>query len=102
MHALRLELRGHGASDNLGRFEPPYAEHLHINENAWRDIVAGIRWPRARPDVTAVAVVGASYSGEQAALSLREGNALADAYVMLSPGNFSDVSMAAVDASGVP
>ena len=102
MHALRLELRGHGSSDNLGRFGPPYAEQLHINAKAWRDVVAGIRWLRTRPDVTNVAVVGASYSGEQAALALREGSALADAYVMLSPGNFSEESMAAVDASGVP
>lgn len=102
VHALRLELRGHGASTNLGRFQPPYPEHRHINQDAWHDIIAGMRWLRSRPDVTAVAVLAASYSGEQAALALREGNTMADAYVVFSPGNFSDESMTAAESSSVP
>jgi len=102
VHALRLELRGHGASTNLGRFEPPYAEHRHVNQEAWHDIATAIGWLRARPTVGRVGVVGASYSGEQAALALREGNTLADAYVMFSPGNFQDESMTAANGSGVP
>jgi len=102
VHALRLELRGHGASTNLGRFEPPYADNLHINQEAWHDIVVAIEWLRAQPLVGRIGVVGASYSGEQAALALREGDTLADAYVMFSPGNFQDESMAAANSSGVP
>ena len=102
VHALRLELRGHGASTNLGRFEPPYPENRHINQEAWHDIVVAIEWLRAQPMVSSVGVVGASYSGEQAALALREGDTRADAYVMFSPGNFQDESMAAADTSGVP
>jgi dienelactone hydrolase len=101
-HALRLELRGHGASTNLGRFEPPYAENLHINQEAWHDIVVAIDWLRAQPMVGRIGIVGASYSGEQAALALREGDTRADAYVMFSPGSFQDESIAAANASGVP
>ncbi|MDH4072861.1 MAG: dienelactone hydrolase family protein [Gammaproteobacteria bacterium] len=102
VHALRLELRGHGASTNLGRFQPPYSGNLHINEEAWHDIVVAIEWLRAQPMARRVGVVGASYSGEQAARALREGNTRADAYVMFSPGSFQDESMAAAAASGVP
>ena len=102
LHTLRLELRGHGASTNLGRFEPPYSDTRHINDEAWRDIAIAIDWLRARQDVVVIAVVAASYSGEQAALALREGKRLADAYVMFSPGDFQDASIAAVDPSGVP
>lgn len=102
MHSLRLELRGHGESTNLGRFEPPYAENRHINDGAWKDIVVGIDWLRQQPGVTTVAVIAASYSGEQAALALREGKTRADAYVMFSPGDFQDASIDAVGPSGVP
>lgn len=102
LHTLRLELRGHGASTNLGRFEPPYADNRHINQDAWHDIVVAIDWLRAQPMVGRIGVVGASYSGEQAALALREGDTPANSYVMFSPGNFQDESMAAASNSGVP
>ncbi len=102
MHTLQLELRGHGQSTNLGRFEPPYSENRHINDDAWRDIVVAIEWLREQSGVDKIVVVGASYSGEQTALSLRDGNVLADAYVMFSPGNFQDASIDGIDPSGVP
>ena len=102
LHVLQLELRGHGQSTNLGRFEPPYSENRHINAEAWHDIVAGVDWLRGKANVGNIAIVGASYSGEQAALALREGGIRADAYVMFSPGNFQDASIDAVDPSGVP
>jgi len=94
---LALDLRGHGASTNLGRFQPPYAEHLHINEGASRDVAAGLDWMGSRPGLDAgrLAVVGASYSGEVAARAGREEGRHAAAYVMLSPGNFSAESIAA-------
>lgn len=100
--SLALDLRGHGESTNLGRFEPPYAEHLHINEEAWRDVNRALDWLAARDDVDAsqLMVVAASYSGEAAAVGMREGGRVAAAYVMLSPGNFSDESILAARESG--
>ncbi len=100
--SLALDLRGHGESINLGKFEEPYADNLHINENVYRDVIAALEWLAAQPDVdaNALAVVGASYSGEAAGFALREGGPKAVAYMMLSPGNFSDVSIAAAEASG--
>jgi TPR repeat protein len=47
-----------------------------------------------------IAVVGASYSGEAIGEALRAGGETATAYVLLSPGSFSQESIAAVDASG--
>lgn len=100
--SLALDLRGHGESINLGKFEEPYADNLHINEGAYRDVIAALEWLAAQPDIDAdaLAVVGASYSGEAAGLALREGGRQAVAYMMLSPGNFSDESIAAAEASG--
>ena len=100
--SLALDLRGHGESVNLGRFEPPYADNLHINEGAYKDVIAALEWIASRPDVDAkqLAVVGASYSGEAAGRAMREGARPATAYVMLSPGNFSDDSIGAIEGSG--
>lgn len=100
--SLALDLRGHGDSTNLGRFEPPYAEHLHINAEAHRDVNRALEWLAARSDIdaTRLAVVAASYSGEAAALGMRDGGRVAVAYVMLSPGNFSDESILAAGESG--
>jgi dienelactone hydrolase len=94
---LALDLRGHGASTNLGRFQPPYADHLHINDGAPRDVAAGLDWMGSQPGIDAgrLAIVGASYSGEVAARAAREAGRHAAAYVMLSPGNLSDESIAA-------
>lgn len=102
--SLRLDLRGHGESDNLGRFEEPYAEHLHVNEKAYEDVAIALRWMAAQPgiDPDRLAAVGASYSGEAIGEAVRLGGARASAYVILSPGSFSEASIAAVDASGVP
>lgn len=96
---LQLELRGHGASVNLGRFEPPYAENLYINEFAWRDIATGIDWLRSQPGIAKVGIIAASYSGEHAALAARNGSVVADAYLMVSPGSFSNESIDAIDLS---
>jgi dienelactone hydrolase len=51
-------------------------------------------------DATRIAVVGASYSGETAAEAARAMGRYQAAYVMLSPGDFSAESIAAVDGSG--
>ena len=107
--ALALDLRGHGESTNLGRFQEPYADHLHINAEAHEDVLAALGWLAARSDVdeTRMAVVAASYSGELVGRALRvgpshptEGRPVRPvAYVMLSPGNFSEESVLAARES---
>jgi len=93
--SLALDLRGHGDSVNLGRFEPPYADNLYINEGAYRDVIVALDWLAAKAvvDEAKLAVVAGSYSGEAAALALREGAKPVAAAVMLSPGSFSDESI---------
>jgi dienelactone hydrolase len=100
--SLALDLRGHGESANLGRFEEPYAENRYINQGAYSDIGAGLDWLARRNEVdgSRLAVVAASYSGEQAGIAFRQDTRQAAAYVMLSPGNFSDASIESIDGSG--
>lgn len=100
--SLRLDLRGHGDSDNLGRFQEPYSEHRALLANTYEDIDVALRWIAAQPGVASdrLASFGASYSGEAIGEALRRGGPRASAYVILSPGSFSDESIAEVDASG--
>jgi dienelactone hydrolase len=102
--SLRLDLRANGESVNLGRFEEPFSENLGLLDGTYRDIDAALRWMKAQPSVEAdrVAVVGASYSGEAISESLRREGAKASAYVVMSPGSFSDESILEVDGSGAP
>jgi dienelactone hydrolase len=101
--SLRLDLRGHGDSINLGRFDPDdLAGTRHTVDQAPADVQAALE---ALPELAAIdpariAVVGASYTGETAAEAARAMNRYQAAYVMLSPGDFSDVSIAAIDPSG--
>ena len=100
MAVLALDLRGHGESVNKGRYEPPYAENRHINQEAYRDIKVALVWLKQHPRIDSghLAVVGSSYSGEQVALAYRDGM-IASVYVMLSPGNFSEESVRMLDDS---
>lgn len=102
--SLRVDLRAHGDSDNLGRFQEPFAENLPLLAETWKDVDAALRWIRRQPRVDAgrIAAVGASYSGESIGEALRRGGVRAAAYVMLSPGSFSDESIAEVDSGGRP
>lgn len=99
--SLRLDLRACGESVNRGRFVEPFAQNRPLLDGTYRDVDAGLSWIKSRADVDAarVAVVGASYSGEAVAEGLRRGGEKAAAYVMLSPGSFSDESIAEVDRS---
>lgn len=99
--SLRLDLRANGESTNLGAFREPYREHLHLNEGAYRDIEVALRWLAERPEVDPdrLGIVSASYSGEAVGEALRAGGRAVDAYVVLSPGSFSEASAAAVEAS---
>lgn len=99
--SLRLDLRGHGESINLGRFVP--AEGTEILEGSDRDVVAAVHWLAGRPEVDGgrIGVTGASYSGE-AMMIAAETTGYAAAYVGLSPGSLSDDSIAAVEHHCVP
>ncbi len=104
--SLRLDLRGHGESINLGRFVPVVPGENRRDPLIWDsevDVAAAQRYLKAHPriDGDRIAVVGGSYSGEEMAEAGRlYGNA--QAYVALSPGSFSDESIDAIDASGIP
>jgi len=101
--SLRLDLRGHGESTNLGRFVPGDPEaRKHIGA-ADADVVVAVGYLADHPaiDGARLAVVGASYSGEGVAEAGRT-HGYAHAYVVLSPGSFRGESIGGIDASGVP
>jgi dienelactone hydrolase len=100
--SLRLDLRGHGESTNAGVFVPGKAESLALIERTNEDVIAALDWLGRQRSVDAgrIGVVGASYSGEVAVLAARERARYARAYVLLSPGSFSEQSARAMDSSG--
>ncbi len=99
--SLRLDLRGHGESVNLGRFVPGERRRDPMIWDAEQDVSAALAHLRALPGVDGdrLAVVGASYSGEEMAEAGRLGG-YAQAYVALSPGSFGEASIRGMDASG--
>jgi dienelactone hydrolase len=104
--SLRIDLRGHGESTNLGRFVPTEADEQVRETMIWNaevDVVAAHEFLRshAKLDPQRIGIVGASYSGEEMA-EAAQAIGYADAYVALSPGSFSDESIQAMDDSGVP
>lgn len=104
--SLRLDLRGHGESTNLGRFIPDQATDKDRETMIWSaeaDVVAAHRFLKSHPRIDArrIGVVGGSYSGEEMAEAGRLVG-YAQAYVALSPGSFSEESIAAMDPSGIP
>lgn len=103
--SLRLDLRGHGESTNLGRFVPGETDDAGREIIIWQsdeDVTAAHRYLKALAavDSTRIGIVGASYSGEEMAEAGRK-SGYARAYVALSPGSFSDESIAAMDTEGV-
>ena len=99
--SLRLDLRGHGESTNLGTFVPFLSNASSEGEE--RDVAAALQWLRAHRHVDAsrIGALGASYSGEAMAVAARAGFG-ARAYVALSPGSLSERTIGDIDASGVP
>jgi pimeloyl-ACP methyl ester carboxylesterase len=101
--SLRLDLRGHGESTNLGRFEPGASPRDPLIWDAESDVAAAYRYLVALDmiDPSRIGVVGASYSGEEAA---EAGRLIGHAalYVLLSPGSLSNTTIAAMEGSGVP
>lgn len=103
MASLGLDLRGHGESTNLGRFIPGDSLTTSYIWAAEADVVAAREYLAALEaiDEDRIAIVGASYSGEEMAEAGRL-TTFARAYAALSPGSFSQASIAGIDESGVP
>jgi dienelactone hydrolase len=104
--SLRIDLRGHGESANKGKFGPPFGEDPKMRallDGTENDITAAFNYLTAHPGIDGdrIGFVGASYSGERMAKSARRGK-YGKAYVALSPGDFSDESIEAIDKSKIP
>ncbi len=101
--SLRVDLRGHGESTNLGKFIPYEMEMNPLIWDAEKDVIAVVRYMKNRDgiDPDRIGTVGASYSGEEMAEAGRL-DGYVNAYVELSPGSFSDESIDGIDESGVP
>ena len=102
--SLRLDLRAHGESTNLGAFNPRAItdeDRESMIRQADTDVIAAHRYLQSHPalDPARIAIVGASYSGEAMAAAGRK-TTYVRAYVALSPGSFSDESVAEMDESG--
>jgi len=101
--SLRIDLRGHGESVNLGAFVPGEADALDLLKGTEHDVAAALSFlaHSAGIDSTRIAVVGASYSGEIAVLATRRERP-AQAYVLLSPGSLSAASVEWLDRLDAP
>jgi dienelactone hydrolase len=101
--SLRVDLRGHGESVNKGKFVPGSENALSVIEGSDEDVTSAFGYLKTVPGIDArrIGFVGASYSGEEMAVSARK-HGYAQAYVALSPGSFSEASMEAIDPSGIP
>jgi dienelactone hydrolase len=112
--SLRIDLRGHGDSNNLGAFDPTINRYLDEDDPAIvrnfslirsgdRDIISIMQWLDEQPRLASLplVVMGSSYTGQEMVEAAAE-TRFADVYVALAPGSFSEESIAAVDASEVP
>ena len=101
--SLRMDMRGHGESVNLGKFVPGEQRRDPLIWESQPDVKAAHEFLSNHElvDSNRVAIVGSSYSGEEMAEAGRVFG-FAQAYVALSPGSFSDESITAIDSSGVP
>jgi len=101
--SLRIDLRGHGESVNKGKFVPGSQDALSLIEGSDEDVTAAFRYLKTVSGIDGqrIGFVGASYSGEEMAVSARK-YGYGKAYVALSPGSFSEESMEAIDRSGLP
>ena len=99
--SLRLDLRAHGESTNLGRFVP--AEGTEMLKDSDLDVAAAFEHVKRDPriDPGPIGFVGASHSGEFMMVAGRA-RGYGAAYVGLSPGSLSDESIAAIDGASLP
>lgn len=102
--SLRLDLRGHGQSTNLGTFNPQELteeEREAMILSADRDVLAAHRFLRSQHalDASRIAIIGATYGGEETDEADRN-TTHPRAYVAISPGSFSGESIERMDESG--
>ena len=112
--SIRLDLRGHGQSTNLGSFDPTISRYLDPDDERIvrnfdliragdKDILSLMKWLERQDEVRdlPLVVIGSSYTGQEMVEAARESR-FADVYIALAPGSFDTESIAAVDPSGVP
>lgn len=112
--SIRLDLRGHGESTNLGSFDPTLSRYFdpederivrnfELIHDGDKDILSLMMWLESQKEFRnlPLVVIGSSYSGQEMVEAARESR-FADVYVALAPGSFDTDSIAAVDQSGVP
>ena len=110
--SIRMDLRGHGESTNIRTFDfsgfgvlaeddPEVMANRAIIDDGDRDVAALQEWVGQQPDYQdlPLIVLGASYSGEEIAQAGATAG-FGDLYVQLSPGSFSEESIAQIDSSG--
>ncbi len=99
--SLRIDLRGHGESLNLGKLARRDLNPDYVF-GAWPDVVAAHRYVKtvAGIDSNRIGFIGASYSGELVAKAGRNYE-FGKAYVILSSGLFSPESIVWMEKSGV-
>ena len=98
---LRIDLRGHGESDNVARFDPADRDTRSIMDGSDADISAAKTFLAHNLGVSLedTAIVGASYSAEEMVIAANN-TGFARTYIGLSPGSLSDESIAMLDNSG--
>ena len=103
--ALCVDLRGHGESNNLGRFIPFDSINNKVLQldSTYHDIIAAFNYliTQAGVDADRIGAIGASYSGEGLMEAVRAGVRIRAA-IALSPGSFSDSSIAQIEKQGLP
>jgi len=110
--SVRMDLRGHGESTNIRTFDfsgfgvlpednPEVMANRAIIADADHDVALLQDWVSQQPRYRDLPLIllGASYSGEEVAQAgARVG--FGDLYIQLSPGSFSEESIARIDSSG--
>lgn len=104
--SLRVDLRGHGESTNLGEFIPGKMSESEMDLMIWdvyEDVWSIHKYLKSNNKISADSIrfVGSSYSVEAIAESGRRFG-YGKAYVCLSAGSFSEESIINMDKTGLP
>jgi pimeloyl-ACP methyl ester carboxylesterase len=109
--SVRIDLRGHGESINLGEFDPQLSRYLDPDDPdivrnfelvraGDRDIVSLFHWLKGQSSLNGLplVMVGSSYTGQEM-VEVMDTFGAADVYVALAPGSFTQDSIAKIDPS---
>lgn len=112
--SLRVDLRGHGESTNIRKFDPTLsrydnqddpaiAANFKLIRSGYLDIIGSVKWlaKNKNLDNLPFVIIGSSYTGEEMVKASLE-TGWADAYIALAPGNFSKNSVTKIDLSKKP